>query len=139
MARAKIDPETGVTKQQEDFCQQMVACGNASEAYREAYNTGNMKIETIHRKAKELLDNSKVAARIISIHRQIAQRNEVTQDSLLNELEQARTLAISNNQVSSAVAATMGKARICGLDKQIVSNDPDNPLPSAINIEIIRP
>ena len=139
MARAALDPETGVTKQQEHFCQEMVATGNASEAYREAYSTGNMKVETIHRKAKELLDNGKVAARIISIQQQVAQRNEVTHDSLLNELEQARTLAISNNQVSSAVAATMGKARICGLDKQILSNDPDNPLPSAISIEIIRP
>ena len=44
-----------------------------------------------------------------------AKRNEVTEDSLIEELEQARIAAIEAQQASAAVAATMGKAKVCGL------------------------
>lgn len=38
--------------------------GNASEAYRRAYDAGKMKAATVNRKAKELMDNGKITARI---------------------------------------------------------------------------
>jgi hypothetical protein len=44
-----------------------------------------------------------------------AKRHEITQDSLLEELEQARQSALTNNQASAAVAASMGKAKLCGM------------------------
>ena len=40
---------------------------------------------------------------------------EYTRDVLLSELEEARQLALRLRQVSAAVAATMGKAKILGL------------------------
>jgi hypothetical protein len=40
---------------------------------------------------------------------------EHTRDMLLSELEEARKLALKRGQASAAVAATMGKAKICGL------------------------
>jgi len=44
-----------------------------------------------------------------------AKRHEITQDTLLEELEQARQSALTNNQASAAVAASMGKAKLCGM------------------------
>ena len=44
-----------------------------------------------------------------------AKRHEISEDSLLEELEQARLAALENQQASAAVAATMGKAKLCGM------------------------
>lgn len=57
-----------LTEKQEKFCQFYLDTeGNASEAYRMAYDTSNMKPETVWSNASRLLDDSKVAARICEI------------------------------------------------------------------------
>lgn len=57
-----------LTEKQEKFCQSYLDTdGNASEAYRMAYDTSNMQPETIWSNASRLLDNSKVEARIDEI------------------------------------------------------------------------
>ncbi len=114
----------GLTIKQEAFCQAYIETGNASEAYRSAYAADKMKPESINRKAKELLDNGKIAARVAELKGEIKQRHNVTVDSLLAELEEARQKALSAEtpQSSAAVAATMGKAKLVGLDKQIVDH-----------------
>lgn len=63
-----------LTQKQEHFCQAYIETGNASEAYRQSYNAENMKPESIHRKACELMENGKVTARIIQL--QEAHRNQ---------------------------------------------------------------
>src|SRR5262249_31563642 len=65
--------------------------------------------------ACRLFKNVKIQARVREIAATAAKRNEVTEDSLIEELEQARQSALGNNQASAAVAATMGKAKVCGL------------------------
>jgi len=47
-------------------------------------------------------------------------RLEVTADSLVIELEEARANAIASNQNSAAVAATMGKAKLLGIGMEKV-------------------
>ncbi|CAI1183425.1 terminase small subunit [Serratia proteamaculans] len=69
---------TNLTMKQEKFCQAYVETGDASEAYRKAYVTDNMKPESIHRKAKELKDNVKVTARISELQGEVKQRHDVT-------------------------------------------------------------
>ena len=112
----------GLTIMQEAFCQAYIETGNASEAYRTAYAADKMKAEAIHVKASELLSNGKVSVRLKELQGEIKQRHNVTVDSLLAELEEARQKALSAEtpQSSAAVAATMGKAKLTGLDKQIV-------------------
>lgn len=112
--------EPKLTPKQEKFCQLYVETGNASEAYRESYDSGGMKPESVNRKAKELLDNVKIAARIGQLRERLVKKHNVTVDSLIEELEQARKLAFETAQVSAAVSATMGKAKLCGLDKQVI-------------------
>lgn len=112
----------GLTMKQEAFCQAYIETGNASEAYRTAYAADKMKAEAIHVKASELLSNGKVSVRLKELQGEIKQRHNVTVDSLLAELEEARQKALraETPQSSAAVAATMGKAKLTGLDKQIV-------------------
>jgi len=111
-----------LTTKQENFCQKYVETGNASEAYRYGYDTSRMKPESVHRKAKELMDNGNVAARIAELKSRAAAKHDVTVATLLRELEEARTIALSceTPQTSAAVSATMGKAKLCGLDKQLI-------------------
>ena len=65
--------------------------------------------------ASRLAKNVKVKARIQEIAAMAAKRHEISEDSLLEELEQARLAALENQQASAAVAATMGKAKLCGM------------------------
>lgn len=112
----------GLTIKQEAFCQAYIETGNASEAYRTAYAADKMKPEAIHVNASKLLDNAKVALRVSELQGEIKQRHNVTVDSLIAELEEARQAALKAEtpQSSAAVAATLGKAKLTGLDKQIV-------------------
>jgi len=111
-----------LTIKQEKFCTVYIETGNASEAYRQAYNSSNMKNETINRKAHEVLENGNVTARLNELKEKHAKRHEITVDTLLAELEENRQAALSAMvvQSSAATAATMGKAKLLGLliDKQ---------------------
>lgn len=109
-----------LTPKQDDFCLKYVELGNASEAYRQVYNAENMKPETVNRKAKELMDNGKITARIKALQAEHSKRHNLTIDDLLDELETARQGALQNGAYSVAVSATMGKAKLLGLDKQVV-------------------
>ena len=113
-----------LTPKQERFCQKYIELGNASEAYRQSYDADDMNTNTVNRKAKELLDNGKITARVEQIKRGHKKRHNMTIDDLLLELEEARQAALGaeNPQSSAAVAATMGKAKILGLDKQVIDH-----------------
>lgn len=52
-----------ITSKQEAFCQAVVSGMSQADAYRSAYNTANMKPETVHVKACELIRTGKVTAR----------------------------------------------------------------------------
>lgn len=111
-----------LTPKQENFCLAYLETGNASEAYRRAYDIGTMKPESVNRKAKELLDNVKITARLAELRAPIIAKAQLTVEDLLRELEEARRLAIDTEQPSPAVSATMGKAKLLGLDKLVVDN-----------------
>ena len=110
-----------MTIKQELFAQAYIETGNASEAYKRAYNT-QANTNTINRKASQLLKHPeviKLLADLQAIHRQ---RHKLTIDDILQELEDARQKALSAEtpQCSAAISATLGKAKVLGLvvDKQ---------------------
>lgn len=111
-----------LTIKQEKFCMVYIETGNASEAYRQAYNCENMKSDVINVKACELLKNGNISVRLEELKNKHAKRHEITVDTLLAELEENRQAALSAMvvQSSAATAATMGKAKLLGLlvDKQ---------------------
>lgn len=104
-----------LTPKQEAFACAYVETGNASEAYRRAYNAENMKPNVIHVKASELLSDGRVAVRVEELQAMAAERCMVTVESITRELEEARALALQEAQSSAAVAASMGKAKLHGL------------------------
>lgn len=75
-----------LTAKQEAFAQAYVETGNASEAYRRAYNASRMAENVVHVKASELLKNGKVAVRIAAIQAKTAQKHEITKDRIVSEL-----------------------------------------------------
>lgn len=117
----------GLTDKQREFAYKYVELGgNQSAAYRAAYDCERMKPMTITCRASELMKNSNVADMIAELQKRAQKRAErkhdVTLDTLLVELEEARTVALSGEkpQAAAAVSATMGKAKLVGLDKQVL-------------------
>ena len=128
-----------LTLKQGAFCQAFIETGNASEAYRKAFDASRMKPETVNRSAFDLLQNPKITARLEEIRAEHAKRHEITVDTLLDELEEARQLARDTINPAAMVAATMGKSKITGFDKKVLQHQ--NPDGSAIvpvtRIEIV--
>jgi phage terminase small subunit len=106
-----------LTPKQEAFCLAYIETGNASEAYRRSYNAKNMKPETINKRASELLADGEVKGRVEEHQTEHQKRHEVTVDSLTNEYEASRILAMDLHMPAAATAAVTGKSRIHGLDK----------------------
>lgn len=109
-----------LTPKQEAFCIAYMESGNASDAYRQAYDAGNMNSASINRSAKDVIDNPKIAARLAELRAPIIEKAQITVEDLLRELEEARKLAIDTEAPGPAVSATMGKAKLLGMDKQVV-------------------
>lgn len=80
----------GLTIKQENFCLAYIETGNASEAYRRAYNAGKMKEKTIWEKASTLLADGKVAARTEELReaatRKAVQRIGISKEWVLDQL-----------------------------------------------------
>ena len=106
----------------EKFCLAYVETANAAESYRIAYKTENMATATIGREGYNTLQKPQVQARLEELRKKVMERHEITVDTLLAELEEARKAALGAEtpQTSAAVSATMGKAKLLGLDKKIV-------------------
>ncbi|QHJ82147.1 MAG: hypothetical protein [Caudoviricetes sp.] len=124
-----------LTIKQENFCLAYVETGNASEAYRRAYDTEDMLPATVNRHAHGMLENDKVAARISELRSSVMQRHKITVDDLLRELDEAREMGRETGKAAPMVAATMGKAKLLGLDK--VLEEADTRPVGKIEIEII--
>ena len=111
-----------LTPKQENFCLAYLETGNASEAYRRSYNAQNMKPESINVNACKLLSDAKIAQRLEELRAPIIAKAQLTVEDLLAELEEARQLALETESPAPAVSATMGKAKLLGLDKVVVDN-----------------
>lgn len=108
------------TDKMEAFCLVYMETNNASEAYRRSYNVTNMAEKTAARESWIVLQKPQVQARIAELREAVMDRHQITVDTLLAELEEAREVALKSAQASAAVSATMGKAKLLGLDKKIV-------------------
>ena len=70
--------ERRLTEKQEKFCQYYLDTdGNASEAYRMAYDTSNMQPNTVWNSASLLMDNPKVTQRINEIRIERAESSRI--------------------------------------------------------------
>ena len=111
-----------LTEKKRKFAHAVVELGELAAAYRASYNTENMQPVTVQKRASELNKDGEVAGLIAELRTKASKKHDVTVASLLRELEEARVVALSceTPQTSAAVSATMGKAKLCGLDKQLI-------------------
>lgn len=84
------------TPKQEAFCLAYLKTGNASEAYRLSYNAGKMKPETVNRKAKELLDNGKIAARLNELNSAAVTDAVMTRQQALERLTRFASIDLTD-------------------------------------------
>lgn len=127
-----------LTQKQEAFALAYVETGNASEAYRRAYDAGKMKPETVTKRASELLANGEVTGRVQQLQAATVERHEITVDDLIRELEEARTAASNQEkpQAAAMVAATLGKAKLLGMltDKTELTGKDGGPVDHSIKV-----
>ena len=107
----------------EKFCQVWFECGNKSEAYRVSHPASrNWKDKTVHTRASALSKECEILGRYEQLQEQSLKDHGVTIASLIKELDEARKLAMTTEtpQTSSAISATMNKAKLVGLDKNVL-------------------
>ena len=127
MTKTQQDEISKLTIKQDKFCRAFVgpAEGNASEAYRTAYNTQNCSNATINRNAKALLDDNKIATRVEQLKAEYAAQNAITVEEITGALRRAVEGAAAAGQWSAASQAALGLAKLGGLlvEKRQVSVD----------------
>jgi phage terminase small subunit len=75
-----------LTIKQENFCNYYIESGNASDAYRRAYDCEKMTSESINRKSVELLNNGKITARVAELKSILQAKSDITKERILTEL-----------------------------------------------------
>lgn len=85
-----------LTVKQENFCNYYLECGNASEAYRRAYNAEKMKEKQIWEEASKLLGNPKVSQRVHELRTELNDVARVTKERIIRELSNIAFSSISD-------------------------------------------
>lgn len=98
----------------ERFCRAFIKTNVAARAYLKAgYETTTRG--SLDTAASRLLRHVKVKRRLTELKQQMADRNRITVDSLLQDLADDRKLARTLGQPSAAIAATQLSAKLVGL------------------------
>lgn len=98
----------------EIFAQETVKGASGREAYKTAgYKPKNDNVADAN--ASRLLRDAKVRARIEELQERAAVRAELTVLDILDELKQARELALQLEQPAAMISASMGRAKVAGL------------------------
>lgn len=100
-----------LTPKQARFVVEYLKDQNGTQA---AIRTGYSE-KTAKQQGSRLLTDRRIQAAVRAGQKRVATQAAVTVDSLMGELEQARKLALKEQQASAAVTATMGKAKLAGL------------------------
>ena len=129
-----------LTPKQEKFAQVWHSTGNKSEAYRQAYNAGNMSAEVINVKAVEVAANGNVSVRFAELQKAAQKRNNVTVDTVSQMYLEAWKMAKSIENPSAMVSAASGMAKLHGLnapDKQHVDHSSSDGTMRPTTIELV--
>jgi phage terminase small subunit len=105
----------GLTQKQENFCFAYIETGNASEAYRKAYNAEKMKPETVNNKAHVLLKKGEIRARLEELRKPAKESVQITLTQHLSTLEELRELAKEEGKYGPAIQAEIARGKAAGL------------------------
>ncbi|MGE6418031.1 terminase small subunit [Alteromonas macleodii] len=103
-----------LSQKQEVFCISYAKHGNATRAYKEAYNAENMKPATIYVKACELLKNGKIEVRLKELNKM------AVSDAVMTKQEALQLLSVK---------ARIRITDVCDFKQEQVGNDEEgNPV-----------
>ena len=130
-----------LTPKQEAFALAYLETGNASEAYRRAYDAEGMKPESVNRKAKELIDSGKIAARVEELRAPVREAAQITLKQHLDDLKRLRDLAEASAKYGPAIQAEVARGKASGLyvEKTEVTGKDGSPLLSGITVSFVKP
>lgn len=116
MSRAK-DPITGLTPQQEIFCQASIIPGTTqADAYRTAYPTSKKwKDSAIWSKASTLMSEGKVRERIAALRQPVIEKAQYGLEQAMNEAAEAFQVAKGKENGGAMVAAVALRSKLNGL------------------------
>ncbi len=123
-----------LTPKQEKFAQSVASGKSQADAYRLAYNAGNMKEETVWSNASVLMADNKVSARVDEIRKPIVECAQFTLDQHLINLMSLRDKAAEDGKWGAAIAAEIGRGKAAGLYVNKGDSDDDKNL----TVEIVR-
>lgn len=127
------DPESGLTLKMEMFCQQFMLHGNATLAYRRAYDCKRMKSTSIEVEACKLKKVPKIAQRIVELVEEYIKRQDIDPEMiktmLLNEARQAKS---DSARVSSLKILAQTEQMLISISKNITDNQSDEELSMGI-------
>lgn len=107
-----------LTEKQEAFVLAFFETGNAAEAYRQSYDVAEKARDSwIYVEASQLLDHPNISLRLEELRKQAERLSIYTRHKAMEELEEARQLALREGQSGGAVSATSAKVKLCGYDK----------------------
>lgn len=104
-----------LTQRQENFCLAYIETGNASEAYRKAYNAVRSSEKSVWENASKLLNNTKVISRLEKLRAKAADRAIITLECHLEELKTLRDEARAEGRYNAAIAAEIARGKAAGL------------------------
>lgn len=130
-----------LTAKQDAFALAFFETGNAAEAYRRAYDVAeDAKDHWLYVEASQLLDHPEIALRLKEMRAKAEAHAIYTRQQALDELEEARKLAISSVNPSAAVSAIAAKAKLSGLEptaKQRLDLDVGNGRLKKLTVEFV--
>lgn len=136
-----------LTPKQEAFAQAYLETGNASEAYRRAYDVSpSSKPNTVEKRACELLKNGKVAGRLSELQAASAKRHDITIDRLtemtLAAFTEAQRISPTSGQMQTSsmikAAEFLGKLHGLVVDKSEISGKDGAAIVPVLNVSVSR-
>lgn len=105
----------GLTAKQESFCLAYIETGNASGAYRRAFNAAKMKPATISKRASELMARGDIRGRLDELRAPAVADARLTFEQHLGELKRLRDRAELSEKFGPAIQAEIARGRAAGL------------------------
>ena len=120
-----IDGSTPLRDRQETFCQNK-ADGKMSDA--EAYRQAGYSKTDANSASHRLSTKVHIQARIAHIQAERAAEARITRETLADDYNRALRIAEAQDNAQGMCAATTGKARLYGFDKQVVETSVPEPM-----------
>lgn len=130
-----------LTPKQERFCLAYLETGNASEAYRRAYDAEKMKPESINVNACKLLSDAKIAQRLEELRTPVREKAQLTLESHLARLDELSRKAEADLQFGPAITAETNRGKAAGLYTEKVDHTSSDGTmtPQPTRIELVAP